>query len=52
MTEDQLDEAHALKEEVSDAIVTLVRSMLSGRDVEVADWVKEDLEENFRFWRY
>ena len=51
MTEEQGEQAHALKEQVYSAVHDLVDQMTDGIDPVVDDAVRQSLTETFRFWR-
>jgi hypothetical protein len=51
VTEEQLDEVHRLKEEISRAVTALVNKMTKGIDPEIDELVRTQLTEQYRFWR-
>jgi len=52
MTEKQLDLVHERKEAIASAVHKLVDEMTAGLSAEVDELVRQELTEQFRFWRY
>jgi predicted transcriptional regulator len=52
MTKDELDEVHEMKGKICKAVHELVDRMTENLPDRIDDLVRQQLVEEFRFWRY
>lgn len=51
MTEEEFDHAHELRQKIEAAIEALVNDALKNEPAEIDNLIREQMTENFRFWK-